>query len=197
MDEVVRAVRWQRMAPAFGAGQTAVTLSNTVLKDTWLFHKGDSWAAWMVGKIGMQSAPAIVARGIAAPIVKSVGESPFVLASRNPNGAVAIATMQRVNASKGFYFPLADITLNIDTASRIGVFGQYRSLTLLRKKNNNEKIYAQDLAGDKAIDITDLVRHTNNSIILDGKLLKQLGTMSGTEGDVSQPGLFIYIESGL
>ncbi len=46
MDEVMRAVRWQRLAPAFGAGQTTTVLSDAILKDTWAFKKGDSWAAW-------------------------------------------------------------------------------------------------------------------------------------------------------
>jgi hypothetical protein len=193
MDEVTRAVRWQRLAPAFGAGQKATVLSDVVLKDTWAFKKGDSWAAWMVGKTGMQTAPAVVARGLPLPQVNGK-EVSFVLASKNPSGAVTIATMKRTDASKMFYFPLAAVGVQIDTASTVGVFGRYASLTLETKTTiKKPKVLAQDLAGNKAIDITDLIQFGKNSITLSGCLLLKLGTLQATAGDVSEPGVMLHL----
>ncbi|CAN5572676.1 hypothetical protein BH10BAC3_BH10BAC3_16920 [soil metagenome] len=194
MDEVTRAVRWQRIAPAFKAGQVGTLLDTAILKDTWFFRKGDSWAAWMIGKTGMQAAPAIVARGLALPVVK--GKSvPYVLASKNPNGAVTIATLQRVDAKRNFYFPHAAITLAIGDADNVGIFGEYQSLTLQHNSNKPMKIWAQDLAGNNAIDITDLVKQSSNKITLSGLLLQKLGTMQATKGDVSEPGLLLVLKA--
>lgn len=195
IDEVVRAVRWQRIAPAFGAGETNVSLDSNFLKDTWHFQQGDSWAAWMNGKTSIQGAPAIVARGIKPPVVEKSKDLPYVLASRHPNGAVTIATLKRTDSARGFYYPLADITINSDTASRIGIFGRYKSITFITKEGRAKpKLFAQDLAGDRAIEITDLATFSGSKIKISGSLLKQLGSMEGTKGDFSEPALFLYIQ---
>ena len=45
MDEVTRAVRWQRIAPAFGAGLTDVMLDSVTLMDEWRFSLGEFWTS--------------------------------------------------------------------------------------------------------------------------------------------------------
>jgi hypothetical protein len=62
-DEVTRAVRWQRLAPAFAVGAAATAVSDRVLVDRWRFAKGDSWATWLEGQELPQGAPAVSARG--------------------------------------------------------------------------------------------------------------------------------------
>jgi hypothetical protein len=160
MDEVVRAVRWQRIASAFGAGISDTHLDSRLLTDTYKFPSGEFWTSaedWdasykSVNKIVPQSAPARVTRGLPLPEVKCNEEPPYVLASRNPNGAVSIGTLGRINSAKGYHFPEADVSLKIgQITGKIGVFGHYKSLTLiLDKPIRVSKIYAQDLAGDQA-----------------------------------------------
>lgn len=62
---------------------------------------GGDWA-WVrgevvtYGKTLYQSAPAIVARNMPLPEVKTTGEAPFVAATTYPNGPVCVATEGRV-----------------------------------------------------------------------------------------------------
>jgi hypothetical protein len=53
---------------------------------------------------------------------------------------------------------------------------------------------AQDLAGDKAIDITHLVKIEAIKISLSGALLLELGLSAKTDGDTSEPGLMLQIK---
>lgn len=71
-----------------------------------------------------QSAPARVTRGLPLPDVKCNEEPPYVVASRNPNGAITIGTLGRISNEKGYYFPKADVTLKIGKITgKIGIFG--------------------------------------------------------------------------
>ena len=96
MDEVVRAVRWHRIAPAFAVGSNPVLTSPDSLTDKWLFLKDESWDVHEGGELTM-SAPACVTRGLPLPTVSLATGTvkPYVVASRNPNGAVSIATLGR------------------------------------------------------------------------------------------------------
>ena len=58
-------------------------------------------------------------------------ELPFVIASRFPNGAVAVATQGRTTPGQNWNFTPADVTVAIGAAGApSGVFGHYRNLTL-------------------------------------------------------------------
>jgi hypothetical protein len=63
IDEVTRAVRWQRIAPAHGMNARTVTFDTERLDDRWRFAKGESWADWVTGTTVVQGAPARAARG--------------------------------------------------------------------------------------------------------------------------------------
>jgi len=194
-DEVVRAVRWQRIAPAFPVKTGETVADTTILIDEYIFKIGETWVDWIYGQKTKQLAPAKVARGMNLPTVISKGEKPFVICSRNPSGAVTVATLPRL-APKGQFFPLADVSITIEKLDEpIGVFGRYKSLTVeCANLPVGFSIFAQDLAGDKAIDITDLVEIKSNKIILSGKVLEEVGLSAKTEGDVSEPGLMIVLK---
>lgn len=196
IDEVTRTVRWQRLAPAFGAGESTAVLDDNILFDRWQFRPGDTWAWWITGKEITQSAPARVARGMALPVVSAEGEPPFVAASRHPNGAIAVATLSRTSTEKGIFVPLADVTIEAgDGCAPIGIFGKYRSLTLnLTAPPGSRRVWAQDLAGDDAVDITDKVSHTDKQMILTGELIDQVGCSAATPGDLSEPGLVLALK---
>ncbi len=193
MDALVRAMKWQRLAPAFQVGSVSEKLDTAYLYDYWKFKPGDTWAKWVNDKNILQAAPARVSRGMQLPEVK--GETlPYVLCSRYPNGNYAVATLIRTDSLKGFVYPLADVVIHCDKPTKIGVFGDYKSLKINFAEKGCKHIFAQDLAGNKAAEITDLVKINDKSVLLDGELLKIVGTSSASKSDVSPPGVLLVFE---
>jgi hypothetical protein len=192
MDASIRSVRWQRMSPAFSVGSGEINLDTVNNIDYWNFKPGQTWAYWMFGKTVSQIAPARVARGMNLPIVKSDSINPYVICSRFPNGNYAVGTMLRTDSVKGFIYPLADVAIQCDQLAPVGVFGRYKSLTISFENGNTiKRVFAQDLAGDKAIEITDLIDKDESSVKISGELLTLIGLSSATVGDISEPGLII------
>jgi hypothetical protein len=194
-NEVERAVLWQRIAPAFSVGMTPINVSDEILKDTYTFKKGDTWANWAIGQKIMQAAPARIARNMALPVVESNSQPPFVICCKNPNNSIAVATLGRVNDEKGFYFPSADVTIKeVDWQHHIGIFGRYKSLTLEGADIPAEsRIFAQDLIAEEATDITSMVEITKNSIVISGKVIENIGLASASKNDTSAPGMVLKV----
>ena len=195
MDEVVRAARWQRIAPPFSPGIGSMKVSDEILTDTWTFDRGQSWQSELIGATVRQGAPACIARNIGLPEVKATGERPFVFASRFPNGAVAIAAQERTQIGNGWYMPAAAVTLSVsDAPGPFGVFGCFDELTLnLNSSVVGKRILAQDLAGDEALDISDEVQVRERSLRIPGKVIRRVGLHDATTNDLSAPGLVIAI----
>ncbi|HYN04818.1 MAG TPA: hypothetical protein VE359_20370 [Vicinamibacteria bacterium] len=195
-DEVTRAVRWQRLAPAFAVGAAATAVSDRVLVDRWRFAKGDSWATWLEGQELPQGAPAVSARGLPLPRVAADGEPPFVVASRHPSGATAVATLPRRLVGRGEFMPLADVTVEVVDASQpVGVFGEYRTLTLaLAAGRRVTRVLAQDLAADRTVDVTGRVALQAGSVTIPGAVIAEVGRSAQTPGDFSRPGLVLRLE---
>ena len=203
MDEVLRAVRWERIAPAFGADIMETHIDSRILVDSYKFPAGEFWTScddWdatykSVNKVVNQAAPARVTRGLPLPEVKCDDEPPFVIASRNPNGAISIGTLGRMDAKKGYFFPKAEVTVELKRNSgKIGVFGYYKSLTLtFEKPMKNAHIWAQDLSSDNATDITAEVHLKGNVIVIPGELIEKTGLSNATIGDLSDPAIVLDI----
>ncbi len=203
IDEITRAIRWHRIAPPFPANAVEVHLSDEVLYDSWVFRMGEFWSAmedWQPsyfnpGETTMQGAPARVSRGIPLPDVSCEGEPPFVIASRNPNGAVSVAALGRTFPFHGYFTPLADVTLDVGSKDvPIGIFGQYRSLTLLFDSPlGSVTVLGQDLAGDEAYDITSRIVIDGSTLTIPGDVIAQVGTSVRRAGDVSDPGMVIAV----
>ena len=207
IDEVVRAVRWLRIAPAFGAGVMETHVDAKVLADSYRFPAGEFWTSaedWAttyastyasVNKVVSQEAPARVTRGLPLPEVKCEGEPPYVVASLNPNGAISIGTLGRLSRERGCYFPEADVTVRVGRITgKIGIFGYYKTLTLVFDKPLGEvPIWAQDLAGDGAVDITSKVLWEGNRLVFPGDLIKTVGLSAATPGDLSDPAMVVEI----
>ncbi|BCM89013.1 hypothetical protein IAD21_00855 [Abditibacteriota bacterium] len=200
-DEVVRAVRWHRIAPAFAVGANAVATSTEQLTDNWIFQKDESWRLG-AGQQVSEKAPAAVTRGLPLPSVTLASGTikPFVLASRNPNGAVAIATLGRTlcpSATDRQWITgeVADVTLQVgQNSGPIGIFGRYHSLNLLFDKSVTKHIViAQDLAGDVPQNITRLVRIEGNQVTIPGAVIDHIGRSAATPGDKSDPGLVLVV----
>ena len=172
----------------------------TILTDTWYFQAREGWAT-KAGKWATNSAPARITRGgLPLPTVKvEIGEPPFVVASRNPNGAVTIATLGRTICTgptdRKYWTPLADVSLVVGKLTGpIGIFGHYKTLTLtFDVPLTDHTILVQDILENQAKDITAQVLINGNTLTLPGKLIEQIGLERATPGDKSDPGLVISI----
>ncbi|WP_158750709.1 hypothetical protein [Acidobacterium sp. S8] len=193
MDEVVRAIRWQRIAPPFAAGRGNIEISNEILTDSWAFERGQTWEGDLVGHTTHQGAPACIVRNLALPRVTSTGDKPFVFASRFANGAVAIGMQERTRPDRAWYMPLADVELHVgDAPGPYGIFGSCRTLTLVFDRPlTGKRILAQDLATDEALDVTDHVHIEGQRILLSEANLRSFGLRGATKGDLSSPGLVL------
>jgi hypothetical protein len=195
MDEVVRALRWQRIAAPFPCGVGTFESDTEILKDGWTFAAGETWQHELLGTTVWQGVPARLARNIALPVVNAEGEKPFVFAARFPNGAVAVGAQERTRPGRAWYMPRCQVTLNVGNApGPFGVFGEYDRLTLtFDKAPRGKRILAQDLVGDEPIDITALVKFDRASIHVSGDVLRQAGIRHRTPGDLSSPGAVVAL----
>jgi len=193
-DEVVRAVRWQRLAPAFAPAESTAALDSAILVDHWPFRAGETWATWVAGREIAQGAPARVARGLPLPEVAAEGERPFVVASRHPNGCVAVATLPRSSPDRRIETPLADVALDIgEGRAPVGIFGAYRTLTLrLAEPRGTRRIWAQDLVDDEARDVTDYVQG-DDFVTLPGALIRDIGLSAVSANDRSESGMVLAL----
>jgi hypothetical protein len=193
MDEVVRALRWQRIAAPFACGIGRFETSDETLTDGWTFAPGETWQGDLVGATVWQGAPAVLARNIALPHVTSKGEKPFVFAARFPNGAVAIGAQERTRPGNAWFMPRCEAMLDVgDAPGPFGIFGAFDGLSLIFDKAPlSKRVLAQDLAGDEPIDITTRVEFNGASLYLRGDLLREVGLRNRTPGDLSSPGAVI------
>ena len=196
MDEVVRALHWQRIAPPFSAGTGSIHVSDEVLTDSWSFERGQNWESDLTGNTVHQGAPAAIVRNLSLPRVIAVGEKPFVFASRFPNGAVAIGIQERTRTQQAWYMPSADVELDVKNApGPFGIFGSCKSLTLVFDRPlNGKRIVVQDLADNKSFDVTDRVRVYGQRLQLTEANIKTFGLRAASKGDLSSPGLVVSLQ---
>ncbi len=195
MDEVVRAVRWQRIAPAFACGFGQVRCGTEILTDSWTFTKGETWQHELLGCTVRQGAPDRLTRNLDLPEVSAPGEKPFVFAAKFPNGAVAVGAHERTHPGLPWYMPSCDVTLNVgDAPGPYGIFGEFANLTLVFSEPPLQRRFiAQDLAEDDPIDITQLLEIDGTRVHFPGKLLRHVGLRNGTLGDLSSPGSVVAV----
>ena len=199
LDEVNRALKWHRLAAPFAVNNDAL-FSDRQLTDMWRLGERETWVpSHHAGDTLRESASAVISRCMPLPEVHTDGgEIPYVLASRYPNGAVCVATVERLLLEEHTWdTPLADVTLRVGNAKGpIGIFGRYSSLKLCYDKplSADLRIWAQDLIGKTPVDITHDVLIQGNSITLPGSMLERIGTQASTPGDESAPGLVVVVE---
>lgn len=194
--EVLRAVRWQRIAPPFPAHIGRLEVDERILTDSFTYtaQTAEFWIPSIVGQSITQAAPARIARGMGLPEVVARHEPPFVAASRHPNGAVALAALPRTAPEIGSYMPLADVALQIDGDSPVGLFGRYRSINLqLGRPLRGRRVLAQDLATDHSHDVTPLVSRDGASLNVPGELIDELSAFGAPNEDHSEPGIVLTI----
>ena len=191
LTEVVRAVKWQKVAPAFAEGTAHI--SDDIATDSWYFQSGDTWASYLIGHEVKQCSPIVISRNMPSPQFYDIKtKPPFIVTAKNPNGAVSIATLPRTSTGS-IETPLCGIELNVgNSESPIGIFGYYGSLTLcFDQPIGSKKIHAQDLAKSEAQDISNLVAINENRVTIHGDLIAKIS--SNEQGDTSRPGLILSV----
>lgn len=193
LDEVVRAVRWQRIAAPFSPGSGKTAIDKEILFDSWSFESTQTWQKELIGETIRQGAPARIARNMDLPEVRAKGDKPFVFAARFPNGSVAIGAQERTWVGNAWYMPECHVTVSVtDAPGPYGIFGHFDNLTLtFDRAPQRKKILAQDLAGEKAVDITASVQLRGNRLHIPGSVIRDVGLRAATAGDLSSPGLVI------
>lgn len=205
ITEITRAARWHRIAPAFGADGSDVNVDENRLADSWLFidREAEMEAWWFNedqlkdnfdGNLLTKTAPARISRGCPFPevVADENGNVPYIVASKNPSGAFAIVTAGRT-IGRDYFIPKCDISAEIGDCDTIGVFGEYKTLTLCTAFDKISSVLMQDLAGNSAYDITDAVIFNGGKLTVPGELISEIGTSAQPEGDTSEPGVVIKV----
>jgi hypothetical protein len=199
LDEVTRGIMWHRIALPFGINKTDFYIDTSLLHDNWLMKKDESWMKnHGEGYNNAFKAPAIITRGLEKPTItlkKGDTIQPYILASRYPNGAIAIAAIGRT-IGREYLTPRADVVLKVDKSDKpFGIFGHYNTLTLkVDKPARYSHIYGQDLAGNVPVDITKQVVRKGNNFIIPGAVIDKIGLSAASMGDKSEPGLVLVFK---
>lgn len=208
MYEITRAARWHRIAPAFAFDTKNLLIDTQHLQDTWRLQNveeeiedwwlntpliGDALKDHVITK----TAPARIARNCKLPEVQADenGNTPYVIAAKNPvSGAFSVATLGRT-MDRSYEIPKCDVSIEATDADTIGVFGEYESLIIENTHTDIRRILMQDLADDHAYDVTDEITIRDHRIVIPGKLIHEIGTISQPKEDTSEPGVIIRIET--
>ena len=198
-NEVERALHWQCIAPPFGLAESQSRVSEELLIDWTETLDGPEAKGWLAnflkdGKKIYQSAPAIITRNMRLPVVKALEEEkPFVAASIHPKtGALSIAVIPRTIGERKLYTPKADIRISLpDFQKPAGVFGKFGKLYIESDENMLGRIFLQDLCRKEAIDITEMVKISNNLLVVDFERLSKKGWLDNDIGDKSEPGFLL------
>lgn len=215
LDQFVRALRWQRLSPAWGVGVGETQCDSLSLSDTWDFRKGSDWVDYLGDRTVCQKAPARVSRNMSLPKVRVASNNtqtvnttineekdnqfehqvPYVICSRSPEGLVSVASLHRVDVRQGIYYPMAEVEIEVpDVRMPVGIFGKYKCITLNFKQTFEglKCVWGQDLALDEAIDVTERVCFHGNSLKVPGRLMEELCATTDVFEDV--PGIVLFVE---
>lgn len=201
MLEIIRGLNWHRIAPPFPVGGHETWVSDTILSDSWDLRSVKTWYTESLKDVLVQKAPAVICRNIKPVVVEAYDKSgddpkvPYVVASRHPNGAVAIATLGRLSPETGFVIPDAKIQADLSNITApVGLFGHFKEVMLKASNiSTSTKVWAQDLAADKPVDITSKVEINNGSLIITESVAKEI-CKPFNESDKSEPGLVIELK---
>ena len=199
MDEVARALRWQRIAAPYAAGMGFFRMDEEILTDDWQYRPGETWYSESVGQLARQGAPARMSRNLPLPEVaigrESNGEKPFVYAGRFPNGSVAVGMHERIHVHGGWTAPRAEVRVEVsDAPGPFGLFGYFEAVTLsLEESAKGRRVMAEDLVGGTTVDITSSVEIRGRDLRIPGTLIDRIGRSAAAPGNLSNPGMILKL----
>lgn len=198
-EDAVRALMWQRIAPPFGVHESDFHISKDFVTDKWYYPetKIRQWP-YLSGKTIVQNSPSAISRGTELPQVRTDGVLPLIGCSKHPNGAFCVGAFPRTLDGKlNTHYPAHVTVTGANTDAPIGIFGFYKSLTVVFDGTPSGRLMAQDLAATEALDITDAVRLDGNRLILDGGLISKTGLSAARAPEHETPGLVLkFVEIG-
>ena len=116
------------------------------------------------------------------------------MCNRHKNGAFAIAVMPRFKQDIDFYTPSVNLNITQKIDMPIGIFGEVNQVNIeFDESVGDKKIFAQDLASDKAVDITSDCLVEKNVVKISGELISKIGKSENCFADKSKPGLVIKL----
>ena len=197
LNEIVRAVRWHRIALPFSA-DGKYTVSDEKLFDS--------------GKSSRYEAPAQVSRRLPLPEILGVDafheEKPYVLASLYDNECTSVAVINRL-IDGDYKQHKVDVRVQPKRWDRkVGIFGHYHSLTLAYQNGLPEgefKVFAQDLASDESPqEIPYLKTDDGRGIIISGTTIEglckdnkyaysEVSHIDADYTDLSDPGIVLLV----
>lgn len=165
LKEVVAAVKWHQIAPAFSGG--TFKKSEELLCD-YYDYKEDIWFQPAQNRRVEQYAPAALSRNCPLPIAYCEGDKPFVVASANPNGVYSIAVLPR--QGMGLTRCNSCVEANVPgKPTRIGIFGDLKQL-ILHLEETPEKVLVRDIATDQQ---TEIQRAWTSDIVISEAEMEQ------------------------
>ena len=194
--ENIRAVNWLScFAPPVAVGDVSFKCSDEILFDVCNFVNLRTWISRYGDRDIKQGAPAVVALNDELPNVEYLDdEKPYILCNRHKNGAFAIAVMPRFKQDIDFYTPSVNLNITQKIDMPIGIFGEVNQVNIeFDESVEDKKIFAQDLASDKAVDITSDCLVEKNVVKISGELISKIGKSENCFADKSKPGLVIKL----
>lgn len=95
---------------------------------------------------------------------------------------------------RGRIAPVGEPAFVVACGHSNGVFGPNGSLTLrLTDRLGGRRLWAQDLAGTRASDITGIATVHDTEVVLSGELVQRIGLDAARSGDRSEPGLVLVV----
>ncbi len=193
LDETMRSLLFQRIAPPFGIADSVYTASAEILEDASEFHQ-ETWP--FLQGVKTESAPAVMTRNCPLPevIPTASGDRPFVIAMRHPNGTYALAALPRFRYDV-WEIPPVRITMDIEkTDGIIGIFGEFESVSFRFAQDISAlRVLLQDPLDDSAWDVTGDVCMDYSVLTLPGSLIHKVGLSGASDGDVSRPGVVLKL----
>ncbi len=194
---VEAALRWQRIAPAYGAHLGTYVTSQETVTDSLLFdtnpaeHLHKQWETYTV------TVPQAAARNTRLPKTVCDGIKPIVLACGHPDRDVlSVVTLKRTIDPNRQMAALADVTAFPKThKTTVGIFGYYRTLILEYPDAipKGTSVWAQCMLNDYAENITDLATINGNTLTIDGTLLRKLGHKADDSNTEHDPVIIIKL----
>ena len=199
-NELKRAIMWHRFAPPFAVDKTDFCVDETTYRDSYKFpdkKEPKPWPEEVWGNLYVQDAYAGMSRNMPLAKVEAENEKPYVVCATNPTtNAVSVFASPRTLGGSILYTIRADITMKAkDSKYPIGIFGHYKSLTIdFEDDITGKKVYAQDLATEKCVEITNEIEIINKkSLKISGEIIDRIG-LTVQELDIELPGLVVVIE---
>ena len=198
-NELVRAVMWYRIAPPFAVKDSDFEISDEIFTDIYKYPHidGNPWP-YKSDKLVAQNCYAAMSRNMPLPIVgkSECGEKPYVMCAKNPiTSAISVFAAPRVIGGSCNITPLSKVRIHAETSEiPIGIFGHFDSLEIeFEDFITGKHVYAQDLAADEAMDITDEVDVKEALLTIKGETIDRIGlSVKQTENEL--PGLVIILK---